>query len=143
MDNNNQNPRDGLPLSLDPAAESANPTAPAFLARPGDAPVYHGFTVLDGVEADGFRLGTISALGPADYGDAFVIAPDGSRAGLVWEVGDNRHLHEISGFEPGRWGVWAIEFSQPMESAEAAQRNLEDALPAFRAKWAEWKATFR
>jgi hypothetical protein len=47
------------------------------------APVYHGFPVIEGVEADGFRLGTISALGPDDYGDAFVIAPDGSRAGLA------------------------------------------------------------
>jgi hypothetical protein len=94
--------RDGLPLSLDPAA-SSDESVPGFLARPEGAPVYHGFTVLEGVEAEGFRLGTISALGPDDYGDAFVIAPDGSRAGLVWEVGESREVNEVSGLEPGRW----------------------------------------
>lgn len=132
---------DGLPLSLDPAATSADETVPAFLARPAGAPVYHGFEVLEGVEADGFRLGTISALGPDDHGDAFVIAPDGSRAGLVWEVGENRDVSEISGFEPGRWGVWAVEFARPMASGEHAQQNLEDVLPALRMKWEAWKAT--
>jgi hypothetical protein len=132
--------RDGLPLSLDPDAASADESVPAFLARPEGAPVYHGFTVLEGVEADGFRLGIISALGPDDYGDAFVIAPDGSRARLVWEVGESREVSEVSGFEPGRWGVWAVEFARPMRSTDDAQRNLEDILPALRPKWEARKA---
>ena len=104
--------------------------------------MYYGFTVLEGVEADGFRLGTISALGPDDYGDAFVIAPDGSRAGLVWEIGESHEVSEVSGFEPGRWGVWAVEFARPMSSKHHAQRNLEDILPALRARWEEWTAEF-
>jgi hypothetical protein len=142
MSGDHDHQRDGLPLSLDPEADSADTRVPGFLARPDGAPVYHGFAILEGVEADGFRLGTIIALGPEDYGDAFVIAPDGSRAGLVWEVGSNRQLQQVSGFEPDRWGVWAVEFSRPMESAEAARRNLEEALPALREKWAQWKSHF-
>ena len=132
--------RDGLPLSLDPDAAGSDARVPAFLARSQQAPVYHGFAVLEGVEVDGFRLGTISALGPDDCGDAFVVAPDGSRAGLVWEVGDSREVREVSGFEPERWGVWAGEFARPMSSNDDAQRNLEDVLPALRAKWEAWRA---
>ena len=136
-------PREGLPLSLDPAAASGDASLPAFLARPAYARVYHGFQILAGVERDGFRLGTISALGPADHGDAFVIAPDGSRAGLVWQLGDRRQLHELIGFEPGRWGVWGAWFARPMRPAEDARRNLEDVLRQLRAKWQDWKAATR
>jgi hypothetical protein len=69
----------------DEDAESADPALPAFLARPPGAPVYHGFPLIDGAEADGFRLGMITDLvsEPALEGNAYVIAPDGSRAGLV------------------------------------------------------------
>jgi hypothetical protein len=71
----------GLPLALDPKAASASNAEPAFIARPAGAPVYHGFVVLEDVVVDGFTLGTITnfELKPADDGDAFVIAPDGSR----------------------------------------------------------------
>jgi hypothetical protein len=131
--------RDGLRVSFDPAASSSDEGLPGFLARREVAPIYHGFTILDGVEADGFSFGTISALGPDDCGDAFIIAPDGSRAGLVWVIGESRELGEIIGFEQGRWGVWAIEFARPMRSREDAQRNLEDVLPALRSKWEAWR----
>jgi hypothetical protein len=53
---------DGLRISFDAVAESADERLPAFLARPEAAPVYHGFTILDGVASEGFMLGTISAL---------------------------------------------------------------------------------
>jgi hypothetical protein len=129
----------GRDLALDPDAESASEQLPGFLARPEGAPVYHGFVVLG--EVDGFRLGTISELGPEPYGDAFVVAPDGSRAGLVWEVGDDRELHEVIGFEPDRWGVWAVEFPRPLSSPEAALRNLELALPRLREKWEQWRGS--
>ena len=130
----------GLPLSLDPDAESASKDLPAFLGRPKDKPVYHGFQVLEGVEVDGFALGTISALGPSDHGDAFIVAPDGSRAGLVWELGDQGRIEQIHSFGPGRWGVWGMELPYPMCSPEDAQRNLEVIVPALREKWRAWTA---
>jgi hypothetical protein len=46
----------GRRLAIDEQAQSADPGLPAFLARPQGAPVYYGFPVLDGAEADGFRL---------------------------------------------------------------------------------------
>src|SRR4029077_14218638 len=80
----------GRPLAIDHKAASISPTEPAFIARPEGTPVYHGFVVLDDVTVGGFTLGKITdwAAAPSDTGDAFVIAPDGSRAGIVWEVCD-------------------------------------------------------
>jgi hypothetical protein len=77
----------GRPLAVDPGAQSASPTEPAFVARLVGASVYHGFVVLDDVTSEGFTLGKVTDFEaePCDEGDAFLIAPDGSRAGIVWD----------------------------------------------------------
>src|SRR5215471_7260085 len=95
----------GRPLALDPLAESASQTEPAFIARPVGAPVYHGFQVLSDVVVEGFTFGKISDFEsePCDEGDAFVIAPDNSRAGLVWEISDEPRFKEICAPDTGRW----------------------------------------
>jgi hypothetical protein len=132
----------GRPLAIDATAQSASPTAPAFIARPEGAPVYYGFVVLDDVTVDGFTLGKITDFEaePCDEGDAFVIAPDGGRAGLVWEVYDPPYFREIMPVETGSWGVWGVGFRLPMNSRENARRNLESILPELRLRWAEWKS---
>jgi hypothetical protein len=106
--------------------------------------VYHGFVVLDDVSADGFTLGKITDCESerCETGDAFVIAPDGSRAGLVWETYDPPYFQEVSPIETGRWGVWGVGFRLPMNSRENARRNLESVLPELKLRWAEWKARF-
>ena len=133
---------EGQPLSIDSDAESASPDLPAFLARPEGAPVYHGFRVLEGAVVDGFTFGTITAIDSegTDLGDAFVIAPDGSRCGLVWDVADEPYVRECRGFEPGRWGVWYVGFPFVIRSTEDARRNLEAILPLLRPKWEAWRA---
>lgn len=94
----------GRPLSVDQTAQSSSPTEPAFVARPEGAPVYHGFVILDDVVVDGFTLGKITdwEAEPCETGDAFVIAPDGSRAGLVWEVCDPPYFQEVMPIETTR-----------------------------------------
>lgn len=76
---------------------------PAFLAPPNGAPAYHGFPLLDGSEKEGFTFGVITEPVGAKWGDAFVIAPDGSRAGIVWQTEGNPSPIVC---EPsiGRWG---------------------------------------
>jgi hypothetical protein len=108
----------GRPLAIDRNAISASSTEPAFVARPKGAPVYHGFVVLEDVSVESFTFGAITDFEaePSDTGDAFVVAPDGSRAGLVWEVSPTQYVKEIRPFEPDRWGVWAVSFPHPMES---------------------------
>jgi len=127
-------------LALDAEAASASPSLPAFLARPKGAPVYHGFPVLDDVEIEGFRLGMITnwEAEEAIDGDAFVVAPDGSRAGLVWEASDAVHVGLIRPPEPSRWGVWAVTFPGPMRTRDDARRNLAAILPLLRPHWEEW-----
>jgi hypothetical protein len=130
----------GRPLREDPDAASADPNLPAFLARPEDAPVYHGFPILDDVEVDGFRLGMITdwEAEESDYGDAFVVAPDGARAGLDWEVHPEPKVEQILEPSSDRWGVWYVRFPEPMSSREHARRNLAAVLPQLRPYWETW-----
>ena len=136
--------RHGRPLTVSQTAQSSSPTEPAFVARPEGAPVYHGFVVLDDVVVDGFTLGKITdwEAEPCETGDAFVIAPDGGRAGLVWEVCDPPYFQEVVPTEANRWGVWGVGFPVPMISRENARTNLESILPQLKSRWTEWKARF-
>ena len=95
---------------MDETAVSADPSLPAFLSRPAGTPVYYGFPLIDGAEVDGFQLGMITDfLAPADtIGDAFVITPDGSRDGLVWESETDAYFTETLAPDARRWGVWSV-----------------------------------
>lgn len=132
----------GQPLAIDPNAISVSPDKPAFLAPPNDAPVYHGFQVLDDVSVEGFTLGKITDFEAqaSDYGDAFVIAPDGSRGGLVWEGSDAFTFQEVCAPDPERWGVWAVSFPYPMTTRENARRNLESIAPRLKQAWETWRS---
>jgi hypothetical protein len=131
----------GKPVAIDRNAISASPMEPAFVAPPKGAPVYHGFVVLDDVSVEGFTFGAITDFEaePCDAGDAFVVAPDGSRAGLVWEVSPIQHIEEVRSFEQHRWGVWAVSFPFPMVSRANARKNLVAVLPELKARWEKWK----
>lgn len=135
----------GREILVDPKATSADPKVLAFIARPEGAPVYYGFPILDDVEVDGFKLGMICGFG-GDWsngdgmdGDAFVVAPDNSRCGLVWDVGSNNDpFEEVCVPDPNRWGVWGVRFEWPMTSRENARKNLNAVLPELRARWIAW-----
>lgn len=67
----------GHPVRMDETAQSAQTDLPAFLAAPETAPAYHGFPLLADSEKEGFTFGVITEPVGADWGDAFVVAPDG------------------------------------------------------------------
>lgn len=136
--------RTGRPLAIDASAESAQKDTPGFLARPAGAPVYHGFRTLDDVVVDGFTFGAITDFEaePCEEGDAFVIAPDGSRAGLVWRVSGDEEFQEVCPAAEDRWGVWAVAFPFPMSSRENARLNLQAILPKLKAEWQRWRHTY-
>jgi hypothetical protein len=135
------NPAEGHQIALDSLAKSASRTEPAFIARPEGAPVYHGFQILNDVVVDGFMFGKISDFDaePCTEGDAFVVAPDNSRAGLVWEVSDDSYFREVLPSDSDRWGVWAVSFPHKMTSYQNARRNLEHILPEMKKRWQEWR----
>ena len=115
-------------LKLDDTAAPASPELPAFLSRPEGAPIYHGFPIVPETLTDGWCFGAITEYASADgcnSGDAFVVAPDGSRAGLVWEVGEGEPS-EILKPDDLRWGVYAICFPR-------AIRTTDDLVACFRA----------
>ncbi len=134
----------GRPLAVDGNAKSDIQGQPAFFARPEGAPVYHGFVILDDVIVDGFTLGKITDFEAqhCNEGDAFVIAPDGSRAGLVWEFCDNPYFHAVLPPEAERWGVWGVGLVIPMTSRSNARANLAAILPELKARWIAWKLEF-
>jgi hypothetical protein len=136
---------EGRPLAVDPEAASASTDGPAFVNPPDGAPVYHGFPILKDVVVEGFCLGKITDFEAeyCDYGDAFVVAPDNSRAGLVWEISSEPHFSEILCADSDRWGVWGVNFPHPMTSRENARLNLAFILPPLKQKWESWRSQIR
>jgi hypothetical protein len=128
-----------MPLTTDQSAESSSPDLPAFLSRPEGAPVYHGFPLIPETETDGWTYGAITDpiddLG-CEGGDGYVVAPDGSRAGLVWEVG-NIDFSEVCEPTPARWGVYSVGFLRPIRSIDDLIANFRHILPALKAKHEE------
>ena len=135
----------GRPMAIDPEAASASVDGPAFLNPPDGAPVYHGFPILKDVVVEGFSLGKITDFETehCDSGDAFVVAPDNSRAGIVWEVSNEPYFSEILCTDYERWGVWAVNFPHSMTSRDNARRNLAFILPQLREKWESWRARIK
>ena len=78
---------------------------------------------------------------PSDWGDAFLVAPDNSRCGLIWEVTIEPYVSDESRVpaDETRWGVWNVGFSHPMDSRENARRNVSYVLPELLPRWEEWK----
>ena len=100
---------------------------------------------MEDVVEEGFTFGMISdfELQLADEGDAFIVAPDGSRAGLVWTKSEEPTFEQLCDFERDRWGVWRVSFPYAMESRENVRRNLRLVLPKLREQWDTWRERFR
>jgi len=128
---------DGRPIAIDSKADSADPSLPAFLAPPAGAPAYHGFPILSGVELDGWRLGLITDSVGSNHtaGDAYLIAPDGRRAGLVWRIERPTWFSEIIGPEPKRFGVFEVATNSGPTSIDGARQFLAEILPAVKEAW--------
>ena len=118
----------------DETAVSTDSALPAFLAKPEGAPVYYGFPLVLESMTDGWYIGVITAYEDpdgCDSGDAYVVAPDGSRAGLVWDVGEGE-LTQICPPDDSRWGVYQIWFSQPVRTTDDLVVSFREVLPLLR-----------
>jgi hypothetical protein len=126
-------------LLYDPTAPSTDPNLPGFLARPAGTPVYHGFPVIPETETDGWLFGAITAYDTAEpqtEGDGYVIAPDGSRAGIVWANGTN-DFYEIMPPDCERWGVYGVRFPRPVSSLQDIVFNFRAVLPKLKERFAQ------
>ncbi len=127
----------GKPLVLDKTAASGEAGRPAFLARPPGAPVYYGFPLIEETRTEGWCYGAITDFlhgdtsGGCTYGDGYVQAPDGSRAGLVWQVGEYEP-GQILNADDQRWGVYQVYFPRPIRTIEDLVYNFRSVLPYLR-----------
>ena len=134
MDKNEYSSR---PLKLDTTAASADSSLPAFLSRPVTAPVYHGFPLLPETETDGWFYGAITEFEDpegCESGDGYVVAPDGSRAGIVWNVGQHE-LEMVCAPDESRWGVYEVWFPHAVKTIDDLVANFRHVLPELRRKY--------
>jgi hypothetical protein len=107
------------------------------ITDPDTETAYASFPVIEGACCAGFRLGLITeSYGTsASWGDAFVVAPDGSRAGLVWEVAEVPYFTRVSPATDNRWGVFGVGVPVGPTSTETARRSLESLVASLQAAW--------
>lgn len=119
------------PLRLDPSAESESADKPAFLTRPQEAPVYYGFPLIEGSKTHEWYYGAITEFEDpegCEAGDGFVQAPNGERAGLVWQVGTGE-VYEILPPDEERWGVYGVWFPRLVRNTDDIVFNFRFVLP--------------
>ena len=126
-------------LLLDLDAESSDPNKPAFMAPPPGSKPYHGFPLIRESSRDGFTLGVITNFQEADsdqgcsIGDAFVEGPDGSRAGLFWEVNSKEAIiSPVQGPDENRWGIYYITIASPVKSLAELLQHFEGMIPILK-----------
>lgn len=128
-------------LAIDHDAATADPGKPAFMAPPPGSQPYHGFLVLDEVSAEGFTWGAITMLGsPVATLDGFVVAPDGSRAGIEWRKSSESYVLKLADPTPERWGVWRAGFVDDIVDEPSAEAALRAVIDQLRAMWEDWRS---
>ncbi len=131
-----------VPLDLDAARGAQGghrPVEPASTpsARSGSNTLYHGYVIIPETCIDGWCLGVMTEFEDSKgctSGDAFVVAPDGTRAELMWETGMGP-VEEVLPPDSERWGVYAVSFPH-------ATRTVADLAAAFRAVLPQLQAKF-
>lgn len=133
---------DGQPVTknlvLDPQAESSNPEKPAFLAPPDGAKAYHGHPLITESCIDGYCYGAITDFLQADteagctIGNAFVQAPDGSRAGFTWEVRKDQGYLIVEAPDSKRWGLYYFGIARPILTTTDMRDMFNGILPTLK-----------
>jgi hypothetical protein len=88
-------------------------------------------------QAEGFKLGMFVSYG--ECSDAWVRAPDGGIAGLIWET-DRPEYFRVA-IEPNpadRWGTFAVQLELPMTTNTEAEAYLRALLPLLIPYWHAW-----
>lgn len=128
----------GKSILIDENAVSTDPSVPAFIARPKGSKPYYGFPLIEDLRIDGFCYGAITDFLEPDTeegctnGDGFVEAPDGSRAGIYWEVSDDSVYSVMIEPEDERWGVYYFPIRKPIQTLDDMKNAFEQMLPVLK-----------
>lgn len=94
---------------------------------------YEEYPLIPETTIDGFTYGAVTPIGEQqERGGGFLQGPDGSRAGIRWELSDSPFIERIEGPDGNRWGVYRLGFTQPVESIQDLVANLEALLPKLK-----------
>ncbi|MFO1042745.1 MAG: hypothetical protein U0941_13210 [Planctomycetaceae bacterium] len=125
-------------IVLDPTAPTSDVDKPAFMTPPSGAEAYHGFPLLESTRREGWCLGAITDPFEADtpegctIGDLFVEAPDGSRAGLVWNVDPQPRFAVLQPPNGRSWGLFHFTFPRPVRTVSELEEVFGDILPVLK-----------
>jgi hypothetical protein len=125
-------------MVLDPDAEFTDPAKPPSAAAPQGAKPYHGHPLLEETRIEGWCLGAVSDPFEPDcdegctIGDAFVEAPDGSRAGLLWTLDESPKFGVLMEPDGGRWGVFHFTVLKPIANVADLREAFAAMLPALK-----------
>jgi hypothetical protein len=124
-------------MVLDPAVELADPSKPPFVTAPPGSRPYHGHPLLEETRIGGWCLGVVTdpfepdCDGGCTIGDAFVQAPDGSRAGLVWTLDQKPTFGMLCQPDSRRWGVFHFTLPAPIASMVRLRAAFAAMLPTL------------
>ncbi len=124
-------------MVLDTTAATTDLEKPAFMAPPPGAEPYHGFPLLEQTRQDGWCLGAVTDPFEADtaegctIGDLFVEAPDGRRAGLVWNVAPQPRFAVLKEPKGRRLGLFHFTFPSPLRDMADLQEVFGRVLPVL------------
>lgn len=129
-------------LAIDHDAPSADAGKPAFMAPPPGSQPYHGFSVMPDIQVDGFQWGAITVIEPPPAAtlDGFVVAPDGSRAGIEWRKAGEPYVLMLAEPTAERWGVWRVGFVGDIVDKTTAIDALAAVVEELRERWDRWRA---
>jgi hypothetical protein len=125
-------------MVLDANAKLTDPSKPPFAAAPPGSKPYHGHPLLEETRTEGWCLGVVTDPFEADcesgctIGDAFVEAPDGSRAGLVWTFDERPKFAVLREPDSGRWGVFHFTVLKPIAGMDDLRDAFAVMLPALK-----------
>ena len=103
--------------------------------------LYSGWPIVHETCIDGWCYGAITEFmnpeGCRD-GDGFVQAPDGSRAGIVWdynEQADTSIIQEIPTSKDHGWGLYQVYFPKPVRTLQDMCDCFAAVLPGLRERY--------
>lgn len=107
--------------------------------------LYGQFSLIPETNIDGWCYGAITEFedprGCTD-GDGFVQAPDGSRAGLVFDYKKNSRIKvRVIDTQNYGWGLYQVYFPKPIRTVSDLRDCIADVLPALQKRYKQMQKT--
>lgn len=84
-----------------------------------------------GLQLDGFTFRTAAPV-QLETGGGLLFGPDGSAAGIQWELADSAFIMRVEPPNQSSWGVYRVGFTRRMKGRADLAANLQELLPKLR-----------